>query len=117
VARLVDRLEAKGLVERALHENDQRQHALTIPGSASRRVSKIVGRRMGVLRQALVGLSEHEVDAMEGLLELLLADLTGSRLEAERICRFCDDKACPLDTCPVEAKACSFSDDSAEASG
>src|SRR5471030_2187835 len=43
VARLVDRLESKGLLVREKVEADQRQSALTVPGTASRRVSKIVG--------------------------------------------------------------------------
>jgi DNA-binding MarR family transcriptional regulator len=105
VARLVDRLESKGFLVREKVEADQRQSALTVPGTASRRVSKIVGRRMGILRDTLGGLSEQQVPVLEHMLEVLLSGLTESRLQAEQICRYCDGQTCPLETCPVELKA------------
>ncbi|MEP6504132.1 MAG: helix-turn-helix domain-containing protein [Betaproteobacteria bacterium] len=105
VARLVDRLEAKGLLVRTKVEGDLRQSALAVPGTASRRVSKIVGRRRGILREALGGLSARQVPVMEEMLETLLSELTESRLHAEQICRFCDEGKCPQETCPVELKA------------
>lgn len=105
VARLVDRLETRGLLARSRVEDDKRQFSLKVPGPASRRVAKIVGRRMGVLRDTLSHLPPQDRQAMASLLEAMLAGLTRSREEAERICRYCDEQACPLEDCPVECKA------------
>jgi hypothetical protein len=60
---------------------------------------------MGILRDTLGGLSEQQVPVLEQLLEMLLFGLTESRLQAEKICRYCDEKTCPIETCPVELKA------------
>jgi len=38
----------------------------------------------------------------------LLTGLTQSREQADHICRFCDEDACPARRCPVECKAISI---------
>ena len=42
------------------------------------------------------------------LVSTLLTGLTQSREQADHICRFCDEDACPARRCPVECKAISI---------
>ena len=99
--RLVDRLEADGLVRRdgvadgrisALH--------LTRRGAARRRA--VLAGRQRVLSGALDPLSGEERAHLAGLMERLLGAWTRDRRHADHICRLCDEGICPGEICPVE---------------
>ena len=55
-----------------------------------------------MLAEALDPLSADERTALSGLIERLLGALTRDRRHADHICRLCDERVCPGDTCPVE---------------
>lgn len=98
--RLVDRLEADGLLSRR-NAPDGREVSLVLTGKGRRRALKLVQERRRVLTRALAGLST--VDRRD--LERLLGDLlrTQSRLvdDPTSICRLCELPVCPLRRCPV----------------
>jgi DNA-binding MarR family transcriptional regulator len=98
--RLIDRLVADGLVERA-PGTDQRSVALRLTAAGAAAVEAVLAERRGVLEHALDGLSAAERRALSPLLEKLLARTSAGRRCADHICRLCDDAACPLPQCPV----------------
>ena len=99
--RLVDRLAADGLVERR-GGADRRTTALHLTRRGQARRRAILRGRRRVLAEALDPLSADERTALSGLTERLLGALTRDRRHADHICRLCDERVCPGDTCPVE---------------
>jgi DNA-binding MarR family transcriptional regulator len=114
-ARMVDALEARGLVERrptvgkwvAVHPTDA--------GSAA--AADLLDARGGRLT-ALVGtLDPHDQEALAGLLDRLLRALYGEIGSSERVCRLCDRACCTGAgaVCPVgQAERDSAGRDSAD---
>ncbi|MEP9369647.1 MarR family winged helix-turn-helix transcriptional regulator [Xanthobacter sp. VNH20] len=105
VVRLVEGLGAEGLVERAAAPGDRRQVALRLSEAGRTRHAAILEARRGVLAQALAPLDAQETAQFGAVLARLLAGLTTSRLQADHICRLCDEKSCPGQLCPVECEA------------
>lgn len=104
VVRLVDRLEADGIVERR-RGYDARSVTVHPTPVGEARVRAVLAERMRVLRAVLGLLSPEEQGQLERVAEKLLSALTTSRNRADRICRLCDLGACPQDVCPVEVAA------------
>lgn len=104
--RLVDRLQAAGLVERRAGPRSDRGAArsvalhLTDAGEVAAR--KVLHARREVLHHALRPLSPAQREELGALLSTVLASLTRSREHADAICRLCDEESCPDDRCPVE---------------
>lgn len=100
--RLVDRLEADGLVERR-RGADQRSAALLLT-PAGRRAGRRAARKRDASMQFIISLlTEDQQGALVGVAERVLGEL-GARPGAEqRICRLCDVDACgrPRGECPV----------------
>ncbi len=111
--RLVDRLVAAGLAERRPGE-DRRTHAVEVTPAGAELARAAIAARRSSLDAVLDPLDDGERRQLAGLLEKLLAGVTGSRADAHRICRLCDPPACGHDSgrCPVTRAA-----DRAEAPG
>jgi MarR family transcriptional regulator, negative regulator of the multidrug operon emrRAB len=94
--RIVKRLEAEGLVTREPDPADRRAVRLHLTEEGEREA------RQAALTPLLAGLGEREGAALERLLERLLASVTGSGEDANRICRLCDPGVCGHPArCPV----------------
>lgn len=113
--RLVDRLEADGLVERR-HGADGRAVSLRLTRAGRRRSQRIQAARAQALEAIVDTLSDVERSQLESVLERLLATLTEQRVEARLagapptggwLCRLCDLGACGRDEgrCPTAAAA------------
>ena len=68
-------------------------------------MQSILDGRRRVLTEALSPLSAAERALLTGLMEKVLGALTRGRKHADNICRLCDERVCPAETCPVECAA------------
>jgi MarR family transcriptional regulator, negative regulator of the multidrug operon emrRAB len=93
VVRLVDRLEAEGLVQRAPGA-DGRRVSVRLTTKGERRAKAILERRERALNDVLVALTAAEREELTRLHEKLLAQLPEDVPAARRVCRFCDVHAC-----------------------
>jgi len=98
--RLVDKLEAEGLVE-SRAGTDKRSVALHLTETGRTRARRILAERCAALCDLLDLLSLQEQAQLTRLLERLLSCLPENAEHAEYMCRLCDDSACPPATCPV----------------
>jgi DNA-binding MarR family transcriptional regulator len=93
VVRLVDRLEAEGLVQRRPGP-DGRRVSVRLTAKGERQAGAILERRERELSDVLGVLSEAERRQLTRLHEKLLANLPEDVPAAARVCRFCDVHAC-----------------------
>lgn len=101
VVQLLNRLEADGLVQRTSGSDRRRRHPhLTAAGK--RVVAKVLSARERVVDQAMVTVTDRERAALVAVAEKMLTQLSGTRDLADRICRLCDESACPDQRCPSE---------------
>jgi MarR family transcriptional regulator, negative regulator of the multidrug operon emrRAB len=100
--RLVNRLEAEGLVERRPDEDDARSRALVLTPAGQRAALAAARKRLEVLDQMLSPLTAAERRQLEPALEKLLGALTTDRWDARHICRLCDLPTCQIPACPVD---------------
>jgi DNA-binding MarR family transcriptional regulator len=98
--RLVDRLEAAGLIERRACRGDGRRVALHLTPEGEAAAATIAQDRVKAVAGALAALPEAEQARFARTCETLLTALVGGPADALRICRLCDDRVC--DNCPVE---------------
>jgi MarR family transcriptional repressor of emrRAB len=82
--RLIDGLEAAGLVERRRSDRDARAIALWATPSGERTASQIIAARAELLEPMLASTSEADRKTIAALLETALAELTDSRDRARR---------------------------------
>jgi MarR family transcriptional regulator, negative regulator of the multidrug operon emrRAB len=114
--RLVDRLYAEGLVERA-GSQDGRAVSVVLTRSGRRMAARVLQARRSSLDTLLSGATPAEIDQLLPLIEKLLAAVTRARA-AERssgarnrpppwLCRLCDFDACGRSegNCPVNNAA------------
>ena len=100
--RIVKRLEDAGLVAREPDPADRRAVRLHLTRAGEREAGRLLAARIAALKPLLAGLGERESAAFERLLERLLASVTGSGDDANRICRLCDPDVCGHPgRCPV----------------
>lgn len=103
--RLVDRLEARGLVQRGRAE-DGRATAVILTASGRRVARRVSGRRARVLSRALAVLDPDEQERLGELLSRILVGLMRTDEGAVRwMCRLCDMDACGWHAgrCPVRS--------------
>jgi DNA-binding MarR family transcriptional regulator len=93
VVRLVDRLEAEGLVERRPGP-DRRRVAVGLTPKGQRRAKSILEQRERALDGVLEALTAAEREQLTRLHEKLLAQLPDDVPGARRTCRFCDVYVC-----------------------
>ena len=103
--RLIDRLEAEGLVERRAGA-DGRTLALFLTDAGYKRRQTILAERRQQLQVAISSLTPEDRNQLTKLLEKMLTAMTTSELRASVICRLCEEEVCPGDDCPVEQKYC-----------
>lgn len=103
--RLIDRLEAEGLVERRAGA-DGRTLALFLTDAGYERRQTILTERRQQLQGAISSLTPEDRNQLTKLLEKMLAAMTTTELRASIICRLCEEEVCPGDDCPVEQKYC-----------
>jgi DNA-binding MarR family transcriptional regulator len=97
--RLVDRLEAEGLVRRA--RAGGRGIALTVTPDAEELLARWHAARGRVVDELLAGCSAQQRSALAGALATSLEHHPRERAEADSACRTCDWPACG-ETCPVD---------------
>jgi MarR family transcriptional regulator, negative regulator of the multidrug operon emrRAB len=101
-ARMVDSLEADGLVERPPREGRHVMVHLTKAGTQATR--HLLDARGGPLTDVIASLDKEDEDALARLLTKLLTRLYPHFGNAELMCRLCDRASCTAEsTCPVGA--------------
>ncbi|WP_207480936.1 MarR family winged helix-turn-helix transcriptional regulator [Arenibaculum pallidiluteum] len=100
--RLVDRLQADGLVARQPSERDRRAVALVLTPEGEKACAAILAARQGTLARALAALSPEERAVFGRLAEKMLRAALQSEEHAYTVCRLCDPGACT--DCPVDAE-------------
>ena len=98
--RVADRLTRAGLAIRA-EGPDLRTVGLRLTAAGERSWAQVRQARAAHLDALLADVAPAERAALERTVEHLLAALTHDDVVAERICRLCDEDACPQDRCPV----------------
>ncbi|MDW3098167.1 MAG: MarR family transcriptional regulator [Alphaproteobacteria bacterium] len=98
--RLVDRLEADGLVERR-RGKDKRSIALFLTEKGHTARNELLVGRLATIAPLLSPLDEHEQDVLASLLHKLLAAIPDSDLDRCHLCRMCDNNVCT--DCPIPA--------------
>lgn len=109
--RLVDRLEAEGLVE-AKPGRDRRAVALHLTAAGRDRIKGVLASRCAILAGLTDALTADEQDQLSRLLEKMLRQAATGVIEAAHICRLCDEAVCPGDECPVHKRAVELADQS-----
>ncbi len=104
--RIVGRLAARGLVTREPDPDDRRAVRLHLTTEGRRVALRLLAARQAALAELLAPLGQRETADLERLLERLLAGVTGSGEDANRICRLCDPEICGHPArCPVTRAA------------
>jgi DNA-binding MarR family transcriptional regulator len=112
--RLVDKLEAEGLVE-ARDAKDGRAVALFLTDEGKARAKTVLEERSVTLSGLIEVLSPNEQQQLAQCLEKMLSHITEGMEQAIYICRLCDEIACPPDRCPVHRAALRKSEGNAPA--
>ncbi len=102
MVRLVQRLVDQRLVLRAREAEDGRVAALTLTKRGAAIVDAIHRRRREWLITLLSDIPTKQLDDLQATISAVLAKLTEGRESANYICRFCDERVCTPDGCPVE---------------
>lgn len=103
--RLVDKLQADGLIERRASLDDGRARAVLLTAAGAKSAEAVLEARRLVFSRALAVLSAHQQEQLADMLDAMLTALTPDRATCELTCRLCDIAACPQDICPVELAA------------
>jgi MarR family transcriptional repressor of emrRAB len=103
--RLVDKLEAEGLVESRDATDDGRAVSLHLTEAGATRAEVGLQDRCATLSDFLEVLSAEEQAQFAHCMEKILERMTNSVAQAAYICRLCDAVACPPEHCPVHQAA------------
>jgi len=100
--RLVDRLEAAGLVVRTSGP-DRRSRSVRLTDTGRDRARAVGGARSAYLTGLVDHLEPDEVDVLRGLLAKVMAAVVGTKDGGAWTCRLCDLTACrrPQGECPA----------------
>lgn len=104
--RLVDKLEARGLIERR-PTADRRAVAIVLTPDGRAVGLRVLAARERILGELLAPLSPAERTELTRLHERLLAGLVGAGAQPTRVCRMCEPVACghEVGLCPVTEAA------------
>jgi len=91
--RLVDRLEAAGLVTRAPGP-DRRSRAIRLPAMGRDRALAVGGARSAYLARLTAGLSPDEVTTLRDLIGRVMGNVVAAKDAGAWTCRLCDLTAC-----------------------
>ncbi|MEO1321293.1 MAG: MarR family transcriptional regulator [Pseudomonadota bacterium] len=100
--RLIDTLEAEGLVARARSARDARAVVLRPTAKGRRRAKRVLATRERTIAQVMGSLDSDQVAALRPVIEASLAAMADSPDAARRICALCDETTCRPQGCPVE---------------
>lgn len=99
--RIVDALEAAGLVRRVASAGDARRVELSLTASGTDRFETLKAARLAVLSRHLETLDAPARRTLHRLLDELLTSVADDPAEARHVCRFCDHTVCRGTDCPV----------------
>eukprot|EP00435_Cladocopium_sp_Y103_P077981 s1_g1720.t1 len=99
--RLINRLEAAGLVARKQSKRDRRAVALVLTVKGKTKARSVLAKRQSVVAAGLKSLTEKERAALEQIVDKLLRVTVEDLAHGYAICRLCDAEAC--NRCPIEA--------------
>lgn len=101
-ARMVDSLEADGLVERRPSPVNNRWTTVHPTPAGKRQAGRILRARGGPLTDLVTSLDDDDQRSLDRLLTTLLTRLYEHVGRAQYMCRLCDRKSCTSDAvCPV----------------
>jgi DNA-binding MarR family transcriptional regulator len=100
--RLVDKLEAQGLVE-AREGEDKRATHLYLTSTGRKAVQPALAARCAAAKSYLDVLTAAEEKQFARLLEKLMRPLAKDAYGVSHFCRLCEFTACPGDQCPMHA--------------
>ena len=101
--RLVDKLEAQGLVQ-AGAGTDKRATYLHLTAAGKKAAQPALVARCVAVDGYLDGLSPAEEAQLAGLLEKLIRPLAKDDFAISHFCRLCDFSACPDEQCPMHSE-------------
>jgi MarR family transcriptional repressor of emrRAB len=101
--RLLDQLAADNLIRReASAGTDKRARAIYLTEGGAQLFEAAQAARRQVAVRALERLSAQERKQLTMIVEKMFPALvTADGIDGEVVCRFCDEKACPVERCPV----------------
>jgi DNA-binding MarR family transcriptional regulator len=105
--RLVDKLEAQGLVE-ARKGDDKRATHLYLTAAGGKAVQPALVARCAAVKDYLGVLTAAEERQFARLLEKLMRPLGKDAYGVSHFCRLCEFAACPGDQCPMHANMASW---------
>jgi len=100
--RLVDKLEAQGLVQ-AREGKDKRATHLHLTPAGRKRVQSALVARCAAVKGYLDVLTAAEEKQLAHLLEKLMRPLAKDAYGVSHFCRLCEVTACPGEQCPMHA--------------
>jgi DNA-binding MarR family transcriptional regulator len=101
--RALDKLVARGLIERTTVSGKEVRLALTVPGRAHAR--QLQQRRLQACAVLLGALSPAEQKQFAALTDKVLQAPVADRAYARNVCRFCDHAVCDGPACPIGCRA------------
>jgi len=102
--RLVDKLELAGFVLSEIG-TDKRSVALRLTDLGRERTRTVIRERCMRLADVIDVLTAQQRRQLDDIAETLLKSMVAVALDADHICRLCDDAACSPSRCPVHQKA------------
>jgi DNA-binding MarR family transcriptional regulator len=99
--KLVERLQARGLVERAKAHEDQRRVCLRATQEGQRLWLRVRHRHRALVQQILDSLGENDARRLTDLLEHFVRTAVQTREQAAQVCLYCGvehDRSCPVGT-------------------
>jgi DNA-binding MarR family transcriptional regulator len=106
MVRTVEALRSDGLVDRVA-DADGRKVALVLTDAGAERRVAILSARAEAMSAALDVLSPSDRATFSRVLDAMLVALTTDRVQADHLCRLCDEDVCGAD-CPIERRACAL---------
>ena len=99
--RVIDKLAARGLVEKDRARQDARAQSLKLSKAGKRTVQQLHAARNRVTDDLLIGLDPAQRATLEDAISAILHRCVEPGREADVTCRVCDDRRCTPDICPI----------------
>lgn len=97
----IDRLCADGLLRRSVGK-DRRYRLVALTQEGRRRVRAFLAARSAIAQRVLCVFNRADRAMLENLISRILSDSATDRATVDHLCRCCDEKACPPQSCPAE---------------
>ncbi|MBB3656484.1 DNA-binding MarR family transcriptional regulator [Rhizobium sp. BK650] len=101
--RIVSKLLEGGLLVKDRQDGDARNISLNLTTKGAALMSSLLSTRLNIIASIADTLPASKKAELEDLLAMLLGGFAKTHDDAVRICRLCDEQACPQDACPVVA--------------